>query len=386
MEKRVLVIMETPLVHNWQILRGINQYETETRCNWAIRLCQNSGEIKPLVQEWKPHGLINQLAQEKPFMAGKGIACVHISANVANPFMPSCCHDHFAIGAAAASYFLERGFRHFAYLAFYTVRESKNRASLDRFGGYSHVLGEAGHSVDVIENAKVTGPWYTLGTTDAIHQLSQQLKALPHPLALFTFNDQAAYSAVEACRHAGLSVPEDVAILGVDNDAGICESAAVPISSIPPQHEKQGWLAAEMLDEQMSGRVLRENRRLLEPLEVATRTSTSIFSVEDESLKKALQFIRHHLHGKIGVNDICHATGLSRSLLDKRFRKVLKRSPLEEVHRQRIERVMHLLASSDRTTEEIAAETGFTDPFQMYKLFKKKSGMTPRQYRLRSRI
>jgi AraC-like DNA-binding protein len=172
------------------------------------------------------------------------------------------------------------GYRYYACLAFHMVASPNNRASLDRLSGYSQVLGQSGFDVHVIENSRVTGPWYTRGTGDAVQQLAEPLAALPHPLALFTFNDQAAYSAVE---------------------------------------------------------------------------------------------------------DLCAVAGLSRSLLDKRFRQVLKRSPLEEIHRQRIERVRQLLSSTGRSSEDIALETGFGDPFQMYKLFRKKTGMTPRQYRIKSR-
>jgi LacI family transcriptional regulator len=210
------------------------------------------------------------------------------------------------------------------------------------------------------------------------------LASLPKPAAVFAFHDALAHRLADACRGAGLRVPEDVALLGCLNDEFLCTAAHPPLSSVSVPLPALGFEAARVLDSIMNGAPA-PGRIELPPLGVVTRRSTDPAAVADTELAAALRFIRDHSAERLNVDDVASASGLSRSSLERRFRAALGRGPLAELLRERVERAKLLLAETDLSVKEIARLAGFHDGRHLSVTFRQKAGTSPAKFRARFR-
>jgi LacI family transcriptional regulator len=221
---------------------------------------------------------------------------------------------------------------------------------------------------------------------DERERLVAFLRGLPKPTAVFAPNDARARLVLEACSLAGLRVPDEIAVLGVDNDPLLCESTVPSLSSIHTGGFRRGQIAAEMLDDLMHGREPREKAVSLPPISIATRGSTGYAAMSDPSISKAIAFIRRHAAtGGIDVGDIVKAAGCSRRYLEQRFRLRLGRSIRDELLGERIEHVKNLLSSTNLSIGEITERAGFVRESHLGLLFRKATGATMLQWRRENR-
>jgi LacI family transcriptional regulator len=218
-------------------------------------------------------------------------------------------------------------------------------------------------------------------SADAVRRLHAWLGGLPRPIGVFACDDAAAFNAIEAARQAGLSVPDEVAMLGVGDDPALVALARPELSSVRLAYEPLGVAAADTLQRMMTGEPPPSDRLKFQPVEVASRGSTDVLTVADPDLVAAVQFIRGHAHKPIQVGDILEAVPASRRSLERRFREHLGRSPQQEIQRVRIETARRLLAETDLTVYQIAAQSGFSDPDRLTSVFRKVVGLTPTDYR-----
>jgi LacI family transcriptional regulator len=198
-------------------------------------------------------------------------------------------------------------------------------------------------------------------------------------------NDDYARDLIDACVTGEFRVPEQVAILGADNDELICELSDFPLSSIAYNSEKAGYEAAELLDGMMRGKKIKSFKILVEPLYVVTRLSTDTIAIEDQAVSIGIHYIRNHIREKFSVEDISSAMMLSRRMAELRFKKILGRTIFEEIQDCRIQLVCRLLIDSDFTVSEIASKTGFTTTTYMAATFRKQTKMTALAYRRKHR-
>jgi LacI family transcriptional regulator len=190
---------------------------------------------------------------------------------------------------------------------------------------------------------------------------------------------------LDACRRLGVGVPDEVAVLGVDNDEVLCELAAPPLSSIIPNTHRTGYEAAALLEQMMAGRKMAGETHLIPPSGLATRQSTDALAIEDTNVAQAVRFIREHACQGIRVQDVIRAVPQARRLLESRFRKLLGRTPHEEIIRVQLNRVKQLLVETDLSLSEIATRTGFAHVEYLSVVFKNKAGTPPSQYRAKNR-
>jgi len=176
-------------------------------------------------------------------------------------------------------------------------------------------------------------------------------------------------------------VPEDIAIVGVDNDNLLCELATPPMSSIIPNALRTGAYAAEILDRMLRGEKLAGRKYSIEPLGVRKRVSTDVLTVADSHVAKAVDFIRQNAHQNIRVEDVLDIVPLSRRVLEARFRKALNRTPHQEILRVRTNAVRELLLETDMSLSEISEALGIEHTEYLSVFFKKETGLTPREYR-----
>jgi LacI family transcriptional regulator len=207
------------------------------------------------------------------------------------------------------------------------------------------------------------------------------LRLLPKPVGLMACNDLRAHQVIMACDESRLAVPEEVAVIGVDNDEAICGLSRPPLSSVEQNPEKVGYEAAALLDRLMQGETLPGERIIVEPRGVVARQSTDVVAVADADLAATLHYIRERACNGLTVEDLVARMAVSRRTLERRFMTILGRSPKDEIARVQLGHVKRLLDMTDYPLAKIAQLTGFCYVESMCVLFKKTMGVTPGQYR-----
>jgi LacI family transcriptional regulator len=211
--------------------------------------------------------------------------------------------------------------------------------------------------------------------------LRKWLSGLAKPIALFAANDLSAHQVAEACLDLGLSVPEEVAILGVDNDVLLCESATPPLSSVDPGFQRVGFEAARLMDRLLAGEAAPEEPIVLEPVGIVTRRSSEAIPIEDRGFVRALVLLRQRACEPVSVDMVVREARISRRRLEQRCREVLGRTPHDEIVRVQMEKAQRLLAESQVKIEQVARLCGYVHTQNFYRAFRKEMGMTPASYR-----
>jgi LacI family transcriptional regulator len=353
------------------IARGIVRY-ARGRPDWDLYgygwMFQSIGSL----DRWDGDGLVARIesGRDADRLAGRRLPVVDVAGAWRRKGFRQVCNNDAATGALACRHLQAIGFRLFAFCGVADVGWSRLRRE-----GFLAVLG--GKSIPVFEAPL---PWW-----ERLHhseRLEAWIRALPHPVAVFACNDTAGLKVAAACRDAGLSVPRDVAILGVDNEDILCELCVPPLSSIMLDCEQIGFRAAELL-----GRMLEESGgdpadpQLIAPREVVDRSSTHLFPSADPLVEEAVALIRSLAGEPVNVAGLLQKIPASRRSLEIRFRRSLGRSMHDEIVRVRIERARELLRTTTLTVAAVAASSGFGNPQRFHEVFRIAAGMTPGAYR-----
>jgi LacI family transcriptional regulator len=287
--------------------------------------------------------------------------------------IPEIVSDSAKIGLLAAEHFLERGFWNYAFCGY------QGRSWSDqRLEGFSARLQQAGFVPHVYQLDRIKG---SLSWREEMPLVVAWLKTLPRPVALMACDDNRGRQVLDACLSSGLKVPEDVAVVGVDNDHLFGNLSNQPLSSVALNLSKAGYEAAELLDLMMQGKETKPRRIVIEPLWVVPRHSSDLIAVKDPHVAAALRFIVEHAREAIGVNNVVRETGISRRGLEIRFQTILGKSIREEIQRVRLGCAKQLLIESNLSVERIALLTGFCSLSHLGSTFRLANGMTPAQYR-----
>jgi LacI family transcriptional regulator len=364
----VALIIESSIEYGRGLLRGVARWLRE-RGPWSIFLEQRElgAALPDWIREWDGDGIITR--SDDPRIAKAGLPTVGLYDRAEDRLrFPMILNDNLAVGRMAAQHLADRGFRHLAY---YGVRGER----------WSELRLEGVRAV-----AKAPVPVHASGGKWEASQerLKRWILGLPRPLGLVAANDIHGLRALDACRRAGLAVPEQVAVVGADDDAELCELSDPPLSSVTFNPERAGYEAAALLDRLMSKRSGPGEPLRIPPLGVSTRQSTDILAIDDAHVAKAIHYIRRHAFEGITVEDVLDEVPLSRRALEHRFRRRLGRTPKEEIQRLRFDEARNLLASTDLPLARISDRLGFHQPAYLSAVFKRETGKTPAQYRRES--
>lgn len=288
--------------------------------------------------------------------------------------VPKVRPDNQAVGHMGAEHFLERGFNHFAFCG---LTESWAR---ERAAGFMEALGLAGKSCSILEaDYRTVDPKYD---EDQQELIQQWLAGLPRPLALMACNDLRALQVVGACRKAGFLVPNEIAILGANNDYLRCAFGNPPLSSVATDRQLAGYRAAELLDRMMvAGQWAGHDDIRIDPIRVVVRHSTDVLAIEDRATCAAIHYIRQFACQGITAEDVAKHVGLSRHVLERKFRHLLGRSAHTEIRQVQIARIKQLLSETDMPLKSIADLVGIPHTEYVNVMFSRHVGMTPGMYR-----
>ena len=289
-----------------------------------------------------------------------------------DPRVPAVMPDMPAAGRMAAEHFAERGFKHVGYVG---------QAAQDLYSGFkarASELGAACHLLDL--NRKPNTP-YAERYLDSSAQFSAWLSTTPKPLGLLGFCDAWAAELCNMCSDAGLSIPEEVALLGYGNASEVVNCTFPPLSAVVPDSERIMEVAVDLLQSLMKGDTLSETTVKIPPKGIVTRASTDTLAVKDPIVAHAMRFMWDHLDLDLSVDDVAREMGVPRYRLERSFRTCLNRGVNAELRRKRIEKLCHLLRTTDDPIAKLAPIVGFSSPEYLHSCFRKDLGMTPRQYR-----
>ena len=299
-----------------QVFLGIRQYAGPER-GWLFHSAPPTRAILRPLQEWNPHGIIAHLDDAKVARAvlrlGKPV--VDTACMLEGLEVPVVDVDHAAVGRLAAEYFLARRYRHFGYFGSGRARYARLREA-----SFREAVGQAGGEVrschiEYLPRLPSRTSWKRVNA-----QVRDWLKELPKRVAVLADHDVAAHDLADMCQILGLAVPDDVAILGVDDDELECQLAFPPLSSVAIPAQRIGFEAARLLDRMLSGRRAVPKIVSLPPVRVVTRHSTSAFAVEEPLITAALHYIRNHLAEPLRVGAIAAALVVRRRVLERKFR------------------------------------------------------------------
>jgi LacI family transcriptional regulator len=369
----VALFVETSINYGRGVLRGIARYLRQ-HGPWSIFLEQHEigAKLPEWIDRWDGDGIITRY--DHPRILETELPTV-VLFDRADEWLgrPRILNDHVAVGRMAAKHLLERGFESFGYYGIPSAYWSNLR-----WRGVQEVVKgvEAAPSLCQADPGGQTQDWESQQNT-----LAEWISSLPRPLGLITCNDIHGLRALDAARRAQLAVPEDVAVIGADNDVELCDLSDPPLSSIDVNRERVGYDAAALLDSLMMGETPAWSAQLIPPLGVITRQSTDILAITDRYVAQALNIIRRRACSGIDVHSVLEQLPLSRRSLEQRFRQLLGRSPGAEIQRVRIEQAKMLLVETDLTVEVISRRSGFSNPAYFSTAFRNQTGSAPSMYR-----
>jgi LacI family transcriptional regulator len=382
----VLLVIPTANIIHRQILNGILRYAHQ-HGPWEFHMITGLFEEQGIrrTQEWGCTGAI-AFTETKAHVSAVLAAAVPVVfinppgalMGAKSPLSHHCCviRDHGAVGRSAADYFLDRQYTSFAY-----VGDVKNMPwSSERAKGFIERVFEQGFSCAVY-------PELTRNERDDFglerKRLRAWLKSLPKPVALMAARDQRARQVLETCMDEGISVPHEIAVLGVGNDEILCETTTPSLSSVELDGENTGFDCAKLLDERMRDREAARRPCVLSlsMARVVTRRSTDTSCVPDPLMAKALAFIQESMGAQITVSDVARHLNVSRRLLEMKARACIGRTVCDEIQRQRLNRARSLLRNTKKTVSEVAAECGFYDPSHLGLWFRRRFRLSPTAFR-----
>lgn len=394
----IAFVSHRPMSYAQRVVEGITHYVSQ---HPHLRL-QLLGQIgfEPL---WSPEefrgqaviGLFTSPEQAAPYLE-KGALVINVSS-ATDAISPQVCINNRRSGAMVAEAFLRQGFVNFLYV---TTRGGDTVAAplqgrpparegtlfnRERLAGFREVLQKSGRDCRVLSLSQEV-LYSRQHWIHGLKRLADYLQESPRPLAVFCLNDIIGRLVLQACQRNGLQVPGEVAVAGIDNDELMCRSIEPNLSSVEQGEDRVGYEAASLCDRLLHGEKPPAGPVLLDPIELIERQSTSMISVSDPGVAKALQFMKNNLHRPINIEAVLAEVGASRRDFEKRFKKHTGTTPAQELARFRIEKACKALVGTDQPLKDIASACGYKRIERFHEAFRRQMGMPPRAYRQKNRL
>ena len=378
---RITLLFNANKVYDRTVLQGIGEYLQSSKSEWNVYLDEDFRYRERTLEQWAGDGVIADMDDPciVEAVSGLSIPVVGVGGSYVCPDeyppFPYVATDNAAIAAAAFEHLKGKGLESFA---FYGVPDSPfKRWARERERAFDSCVEDAGYRCEVYRGLE-TSPdlWRT-----ALEQLDDWLSSLQKPVGIMAVTDSRARHLLQVCARDGLRVPEEVAIIGVDNDEVARFVSPVPLSSVEQATREMGYKAARLLHRRLSGFQVNSEPCVVAPVGVVERASSDYQSAKDPQVIQALHYIRKYSCQGIKVEDVLSYVGRSRSTLERRFRAERGHSIHHEIHHARLSQACELLRATDEPIADVAARCGFPSVQYMYTVFKKHTGLTPLAYR-----
>lgn len=377
--KKILLLTDFSSGYSRSLLRGIVKYSKE-HGPWVFyrmplyyrELYGDDGVVK-WANKWKADAVIAQL--ENIDLDKLNRLKIPIIIQNYKERADKICNitgDYFKTGEMAANFFLNRGFSNFAYYGFKDMIWSRERSD-----GFRSRIEERGYALSTLNNNNKKGEHWSFN----LPMLGNWLLSLPKPIALFACDDTFALQITETCKIYNIIVPDEIAVLGVDNDELICHISDPPLSSIVLDVETGGYKAAEMLHQLMDKHISRAFDIVIPPIRIESRQSTEKFATDNKYILKIIEYIKNHFANPISINDMLRVVPFSRRVLEIKFKKEVGVSVYQYLLQYRVEQFADLLIKTNKPLTELAAICGFDDYRNVARIFYKYKKHTPLQYR-----
>ena len=378
--KKILLIIETSRIYGRKLLRGIAQYallngpwQIERQAPFYLQGSQGVGDFS-LEKATGFDGIIMREQKNIEPLIDSNIPVVFASYLKQDFNAPMIRTDDEGISAVAAKYYLERGFKNFAFVGYDGMFWSDNRKA-----AFADCIEKAGYLCQTYTQPK-SNKQRSWDLEQSV--LSDWLEELPKPVALMACNDDRAQQVLSACSQAELSVPEEVAIVGVDNDEFICTLAHPPLSSVNLSAEMAGFEAASVLDRMIQGEKVGNLLIEVLPSNIITRQSSDILAIQDPVVAQSVNYVRKHIREPIQIEDVLEHVAISRRSLYDKFKQIMGISVHQYIKKKRIEHIEHLLLNTEMSVSNIAYHMGFNSDDHIATYFRSVKGINPHAYRI----
>lgn len=376
---QVAIFIETSKTFGRDILQGISSY-SRTHGPWSVYIDEWGPEtsLPDWLNGWEGDGIIARVRsrQMAERLSAANVPVVDTLQQIPNLGLPGVYSDDTALARIAFEHLQDRHLRNFAF-----VGVERANWSLRRQQAFAEQAAQQGACCEIyspLSRRRFVESW-----NGGQEDLGDWLESLPKPVGLMAAHDLRALCVLDACRRRNIAVPEQVAVVGVDDDDVFCEAVDPPLTSIAHQAKAVGYQAAALLDRLMKGEQTADSTILVLPRLLIPRRSTDTIAVDDPAIAAALEFIRHNACGKISVSLIARHVNLARRSLERRFTRLVGKTPHQIIAEERLRRARQLLIDTDFTLEQIAAMSGFSSAAYLSVIIKQHEDCTPTEFRLK---
>ena len=378
---KILLLTDFSSGYSRNLLKGIVRYSKEVG-NWSFqrmplyyRMLYGENGVVEWAKKWQADAIIAQLTDVNiELLNDLNIPIIVQNYRDRNKAVSNLTGDYFNTGVMAAKFFLNRGYRNFAFYGFKGAIWSRERAD-----GYSHEIEKQGYKLAILENDNKDREEWSYNHT----VLGNWLQSLPKPVALFACDDHFALQISETCNVYNINVPDDIAILGVDNDDLLCNISDPPLSSIVLDVENGGYNAGKLLHQLITKEITEPFNIVVNPLIIERRKSTEKYAVWDKNIRTILNYIEKNYANHLSVEELVKQVPLSRRVLEKKFKEETGESLYQYIQNYRIDQFTRLLITTDYSLFEAALQSGFENYKNVSRVFRKYKSLSPAEYRKR---
>jgi LacI family transcriptional regulator len=372
--KRVILLLETSRAFGRDLLYGIGRY---SRLNGPWSFYREPRGLKssiPHLTNWKADGIIMRNSVIRSDLAKMNlptILALHEPNRVEK--IPAIITDSKSISNLAAEHLINRGLSHFAYCGF-----DHFQWSIERKYYFKKIIEDSGFNIYIYKQSANSKD---ISWQSEQSRMKKWIQNLPKPVGIMACNDDRGLHVLEICKTLGIKIPEEVAVIGVDNDPLICDLSDPPLSSVSLNTEQAGYAAAELLDKMMNKEQIEIKDINVSATHVVQRQSTELLAINDKEVVEAIRFIRNNAKNKIQIKDVVNHTCIGRRSLENRFKETLHRSINQEIRRVRTELIKKMLVETNLSISEITSSFNFTGIEHISRYFKKENGVSLKQFR-----
>lgn len=376
---KILVLTDFSSGYSRKLLKGVIRYSREVgpwsfqRMPLYFRMMYGEDGVAEFARKWKADAIIAQLRNiDIDLLNSLNIPIIVQNYTDRNRFVSNLTGNYYETGAMAARFFLRRGYKNFAFYGYHNAIWSRERGL-----GFKNEVEQSGAKCHILENKNPDNREWVYN----YEHIGKWLTSLPKPVALFACDDYYALQISETCNILSLHIPDDIALLGVDNDELLCNISNPPLSSIVLDVENGGYQAGKLLHRLINKETAEAFNIVVEPLFVENRSSTEKYAVTDKLIQKILTYIEHNYVNQISVSDLVKQVPLSRRVLEKRFKDVTDNSLYQCIQDHKINHFIRLLLTTDYTLYEAAMQSGFDNYKNVSRIFRKYKSVSPAEFR-----